>query len=271
MRDNKPARNIVGNRATDATRGVQTSRWQIEEVVARGYATVTAYCGDLCADHSEGFMESVGAMFDPPRSERRGDQWGAIGIWAWGLSRMMDFVEADPELDGKRVAVHGQSRLAKSALWAGAQDERFAIVISNCSSPGGAPLSRRQFGETIAHLNFRFPHWFAENFRQYNDNESALPVDQHQLLALIAPRPLYLGTAEDDEWGDPRGEFLSLKAAEPVYRLFGDKGLPAQMPRVNQPVRGERLAFHMRAGGHTINAYDWAQYLDFADGVFGKR
>jgi arylsulfatase A-like enzyme len=269
MRDNKPARNIAGNRATDATRGVQASRWQIERVVARGYATVTAYCGDLCPDHSEGFTESVGAMFDPPRAERRGDQWGAIGIWAWGLSRMMDFVTADPELDGARVALHGQSRLAKTSLWAGAQDERFAIVISNCSSPGGAPLGRRKFGETIAHLNFRFPHWYAENFRQYNDHESALPVDQHQVLALIAPRPLYLGTAEDDEWGDPRGEFVSLKAAEPVYRLFGDTGLPAsEMPRVDRPVQGERLAFHIRTGKHEMTAYDWAQYLDFADRIF---
>lgn len=263
---------IVNNRATEGTRGAHASRWNVESVVARGYATVTMYYGDLCEDRSEGLTSSVATQFNTGSVEaRKPDAWGAIGIWAWGLSRALDVLESDPEIDAKRVAVHGHSRLGKAALWAGAQDERFAYVISNNSGAGGAALSKRDFGETVERINTSFPFWFARNFRAYNAREDKLPVDQHQLIALIAPRPVHVASAEDDSWADPRGEFLSAKHAEPVYALFGKKGLGVvDMPAVNQPVLGDALAYHIRTGKHDINAYDWARYLDFADKVMKK-
>lgn len=266
MRDNA-AQKIVNNRATEGTRGSHASYWEVETVVARGYATATVYYGDLCEDRNEGLTKDVGSLSRTASvEERKPDEWGAIGIWAWGLSRALDYLASDPDIDAKRVAVHGHSRLGKAALWAGAQDERFAIVISNNSGCGGAALSKRNYGETVARINGSFPFWFSRQFRTYSDNEEKLPFDQHALIALMAPRPVHVASADEDKWADPRGEFLAAKHAEPVYALFGRKGLGvADMPAVNQPVLGDGLAYHIRTGKHEVTAYDWARYLDFAD------
>jgi hypothetical protein len=269
FRENKDS-GFVNNHATEKSRGVEARRWPVEMIVARGYAVATVYYGDVFPDHKDGWADSI-----IPRLSGKGqaapDAWNAIGAWAWGLSRVLDYLTRDKDIDAKRVALWGHSRLGKAALWAGAQDERFALVISNDSGEGGAALARRNFGETVERINTAFPHWFCTNFKPYSQNVAALPVDQHLLLALIAPRPLYVASAAEDLWADPRGEFLSAQAASPVYKLLGKDGLGASaMPGLHQPVL-TTIGHHLRAGVHDVTNYDWEQFLNFADKYIPRR
>jgi len=240
--------------ATEQSRGSSTDL-QVEEVLARGYGFATIYYQDIEPD----FKGGTGLRESFPTAD-----WGAIGAWAYGLSRAMDYLEKDPAVDAKRVAVMGHSRLGKTALWAAAQDRRFALAIANCPGEGGASLSRRNYGETIANLVDVFPYWFTGRYAEYADGVDKLPVDAHELIALIAPRPVYITGAEDDQWADPKGEFLACVAAGPVYRLLGAQDLGTdQMPALNHPIQ-HTIAFHYRTGKHEVTAYDWDQFLTFA-------
>jgi hypothetical protein len=257
----------VNHLATDAARGLSAKRWPVETIIDRGYALATVYYGDVEPDHAEGWKDGVRAHIkeDQDGEPLALEDWSAISAWSWGLSLVVDEFGGLPDIDSSRIALLGHSRLGKTSLWAGASDPRFAIVISNNSGCGGAALSRRAFGETVKKINDTFPHWFCKNFKQYNDNEAALPLDQHMLIALMAPRPVYIASALEDEWADPNGEFLSGKHAGPVYELFGKTGVGVdEQPPLNHPV-GDSVGYHIRTGKHDVTQYDWEQYLDFAD------
>lgn len=256
----------------ESTRQKRVGSWAVETLLARGYALATIPRADIEPDYAEGWRHGVRGYFlqKAGKTEFAADDWGAVAAWAWGLSRALDYLETDAAIDAKRVIVMGHSRMGKAALWAGASDERFAGVISNDSGESGAALSRRWFGETVERINTSFPHWFCANYKKFNQDMPALPVDAHLLVALSAPRPVYVASAAEDTWADPKGEFLAAKHAEPVYRLFGKEGLGvAEWPAVDHPV-GKTVAYHVRKGKHDVLEYDWEQYLNFAERNLGK-
>lgn len=243
-----------------------TPFWPVEEIIKRGYAAVAFYTADVDPDVDDGFRNGVHGVFARPGETRSPDAWGTIAAWAWGARRVMDYLESEPAVDSRRVAVVGHSRGGKTALWAGANDERFALVISNSSGCTGAALARHKQGETVEKINTAFPHWFCENYKKFNNREEQLPVDQHQLLALIAPRRLYINSASEDAWADPEGEFLSCLHAEPVYNLSGLPGLGVTaMPEPGSVLHDGYIGYHLRKGRHELGFYDWQRYLDYAD------
>lgn len=243
-------------------KGGRSSKWAIEDIIDRGYGLVTYCYSDI--DPDDGIKNGLHNLF--PEYKEGTDNLTSIGAWAWGLSRVMDFLEDYDQVDSRKVAVMGHSRLGKTALWAGANDERFAIVISNNSGSGGASISRRNYGETIGMLNqINNGHWTSNKFKEYSGNEKALPIDQHMLISLIAPRPVYVASAEEDYWADPKGEFLSCIEADKVYKLLKTKGLPSyKYPKNEEPIIGQ-IGYHVRSGVHDVTKYDWKQYLNFAD------
>ncbi len=235
-------------------------------VLARGFGMATVYYGDIEPDFQEGAKHGVRYLFPKPENTQpEPDEWGAIAAWSWGLSRALDYFEKDETVDANRVAIMGISRLGKTVLWAGALDQRFALVIAICSGESGAALSRRNYGETIAHITAptRYHYWFAPRYQQYAKNVNSLPVDSHMLLGLLAPRPVLLITGNTDKWSDPYGEFLAAVAAEPIYELLGKKGLNTdKMPTVDEPILND-IGFYMHDGGHGMVPSDWEVLLDF--------
>lgn len=252
---------VDGNHANEQLRGICTSRWPAEMIVDSGYALITLYSGDIALDYNSDFKSGVRASYNDSEYT-----WGTIAAWSWGLSYVMNYLEIDDRINENQVAVIGHSRLGKAALWAGARDERFGMVISNNSGCGGAALSRRKQGERFTNINGMFPYWFSSNFKYYNDKEEELTVDQHQLIAMIAPRPLYVASASNDEWADPEGEFLSAYYASEIYPLYGLKGIASStFPEPETPYNEGSVGYHLRTGEHGITNYDWIQYINFSN------
>ncbi|HVS97209.1 MAG TPA: glycoside hydrolase family 88 protein [Puia sp.] len=242
-----------------------SSQWPLKDILARGYGVAVAWYWDIEPDRADGWQTGIRTKL-AAALQIEPYEWSAIGAWAWGLSRMADYVESQPQADPHRLIVIGHSRLGKTALWAGASDTRFAMVVSNESGEGGAALAKRDYGETVDIINDKFPWWFVPAYKQYGSNTAAMPFDQFMLLALIAPRPLYVASAEGDQWSDPKGEFLSAHLATPVYHLFSEKGIETGvMPPLGHPVGDGYIRYHIRSGKHDITPYDWSQYMNFAD------
>lgn len=259
---------LINNRDpdnTDPTREEKSGFWPAEEAIDRGYGIAAIQNSDLAPDDEEQFHEGVIRLFEGEGAtvDRDPEAWMALAGWGWGASRVMDYFETTSRVDTSKVALIGHSRGGKASLWAGAEDERFALVISNNSGSGGAALSRRKYGETLRAVN-RFDHWFAGNYDAFDDREETLPFDQHMLLSLIAPRAVYVASADEDLWADPRGEFLSLAYASPVYELWGYEPIRTdEMPPLDQPLVAGPRGYHVRSGGHNLTPQDWHYYMDF--------
>jgi hypothetical protein len=241
--------------------------WPVKEVIMQGYGMAVFNASDLDPDNFDNFKNGIHGILDTiPRPD---DAWGTIAAWAWGASRCLDYLLTDKDVDHNKIAVVGHSRAGKTALWAGASDQRFSMVVSNESGAGGAALARRRFGETVARLNSSFPHWFCSNFNKFSNNEDSLPVDAHMLLALIAPRALYVDCADEDLWGDPHGSYLSLYNAVPVFKLLDkNSDIPEVMPPLNKQLISGKVGFHIRDGVHNLLLNDWNFFIDFADKVW---
>ncbi len=265
------SRHILSSPDT-SSRGAAAQQWQVEMLLRRGYGLATLYAGEIEPDFIGGIGYGIRPLFfDPAQSLPNATDWGAIGAWAWGMSRIVDVLYADPRIDPDKIIAFGFSRLGKTALWAAAQDKRFAIVFSNESGQAGDTLSRRHKGEPIDHMMLAFPYWFCANYQHFLGKTQDLPLDGHLLLSLIAPRPLYVGSALDDPFSDYEGEFLAAQAVGPVYAFYGKVGLPdVQTPPIGKSI-GDTVGFHLRHGGHDVTAFDWEQYLNFADRQFGPR
>jgi hypothetical protein len=242
----------------------------LTNILARGYGYATFRYTEVQPDSSNTFQSGVISLALAPGQAKPGpDEWGTISAWAWGASRALDYLETDPAVDAKRVALIGHSRLGKTVLLAGARDPRFALVFSSCGGEMGSALARRDYGETIDDMASNFPWQFAGNFQQYAGHWNDMPVDTHMIIALNAPHPVFIIGGTGDQWADPRGEFLGEVAAGPVYRLAGLKDLgTTNFPPVDTPIITGDLGFNYHTGPHAIMPSDWNAFLEFADKYF---
>ena len=250
-----------------AASGRLRNGWPLGDILDRGLALVVVYQQDLVGHNEVEFRDGIHPLFyKPGQSFPKASEWGVLSAVAWGGSRALDFLVTDETVDHERVAVMGHSKMGKAALWTAAQDQRFAMAISAQSGCAGAALWRRRFGETLEKMVTRFPYWLSRNAWKFVNQEDDLPVDQHMLLALVAPRPIYVHSATGDTWADPRGEYLSAYHASEVYKLLGKRGLESpEQPLAGQPIADGDVGYHVREGGHSIEPYDWNQFLDFAE------
>ncbi len=262
--------------AADAGRGKDKDAWALDQAIERGYAVATFFSGDVMPDDKEAAPGLLKSWVQENQDAAAGDNTATIMLWAWGFSRMLDYVQTVPEIDAKRVAAVGHSRNGKTTLLAAAFDERFALAIPTQAGCGGTAPSRlpaellnppdgKLIHETVKRINTSFPHWFCGNFKAFNDAPDKLPFDQHCLIALCAPRPVLLSNATDDQWANPRGQFDMLRAADPVYQLIAGDGLgAAEMPQIGT-LLPSRLGYYIRTGKHSMTREDWKVWLDYAD------
>ncbi len=261
----RPRTDIAPRTPGNAPRFVEVG--PVDDIISRGYGYATLRYTEIEGDRAETSLSGVRKLaLRAGQEEPAADEWGTIAAWAWGASRVLDYFERDSGIDARRVALIGHSRLGKTVLWAGARDPRFAIVFSSCSGEMGASLARRDYGETVDDMAVNFSWQFAGNYRKYIGRWNAMPVDAHMLIALLAPRPVFITGGTKDQWADPHGEFLAEVAAGPVYRLLGHKDLGAtETPPLDRPLVSGDLGFHYHTGGHTITPTDWAAFLEFAE------
>jgi len=258
--------NTNANTSTNSSRQRSSENGPLSDILAQGYGYATFRYTEIEGDSRTNNLNLVRKLaLAPGQVGPAPDEWGTITAWAWGASRVLDYLETDRAVDAKRVAILGHSRLGKTALWAGARDPRFALVFASCSGELGASLARRDWGETVDDVAANFPWWLARNFQKYSGHWNEMPVDSHLLIALNAPRPVFVTGGTQDQWADPHGMFLAQVAAGPVYRLLGKNDLGvAEMPLDTPLISGE-LGFHYHTGGHTITPEDWKAFLEFAD------
>jgi len=273
-----PAFVLICNRSPgkniDPERKELSPFWPAENLVARGYAAIAYYNGDVDPDVHDGFTNGVHGVFQPDPNMRTADSWGTIAAWAWGASRVMDWIETEKMINSAQVGVVGHSRGGKTALWCGATDQRFALTISNNSGCGGAKLNRMDLpkSESIARITRVYPYWFCSTFTKYGENLDTLPLDQHMLIALMAPRLAYVASASLDDWAGQPGEFQSCVLASPVWKLYAKEGLVGTtLPVVDTPLQQGHVGYHLRTGKHDLGIYDWECYMDFADKHWDKR
>jgi len=252
---------------TECARGCMSNRWPLGMILASGYGLATFCKNDMDPEFDDGFQNGVhGLFYREGQDYPEPDEWGSISAWSWGYSRAIDYLETDPGVDARKIAVIGHSRLAKTALWTAARDERVAMAFPNNPGCCGAAISRRGFGESLETIIRHYHYWFCGNFAKYACNEDMLPFDQHELLSLVAPRPLYVGSGEYDSWSDPKGEFIGLLEASKVYEFLGVKGLGVtDNPGPWKPVSEGYVGYHMRSGPHDMTSWDWYQYIRYAD------
>jgi hypothetical protein len=270
--ENSATIGITQNKASNESRGKRAYRWPLGLILKNGYGLATAYYGDFDPDYDDGFKNGIHGLENGKKPESKPNDWAAISAWAWGLSQIQTYFENDADLNQSKVIVMGHSRLGKAALWAGALDSRFDMVISNNSGCGGATQFKRKAGEDIEAINRKFPHWFCKNFKAFANKEDSLLLDQQMLISLMAPRPVYVASAELDQNADPEGEYISLCLSQSIYQLYQPTlSFPYKRPKINEAFHLKPMGYHIRSGKHEILEQDWQCFIKAADSFLGKE